>query len=66
LDSGGGSGNKKKKNRKSYDYGGDTPDGLQKTPVCGSIILIDDVLLKSLDPLPQSLTLEKIPPESLT
>lgn len=49
LDSGGGSSNKKK-NRKSYDYGGDTPDGLPKTPVCGSIILIDDVPLKSLDP----------------
>lgn len=67
LDSGGGSSNKKKKNRKSYDYGGDTPDGLPKTPVCGSIILIDDVLLKSSDLLPfQSFMLEKIPPESLT
>ena len=67
LDSGGGSSNKKKKNRKSYDYGRDTPDGLPKTPVCGSIILIDDVLLKSSDLLPfQSFMLEKIPPESLT
>lgn len=63
----GGSGNKKKKHRKSYDYGGDTPDGLPKTPVCGSIILIDNVLLKSFDPFHFNLSrLKKTPPESLT
>lgn len=49
LDLGGGSSHKKK-NRKSFDDGGDTPGGLPKTPVRGSIIRIDDVLLISFDP----------------